>query len=283
MIDTVETKKILLVEDNQDDAILFNEMLAELHYFDIDLEHVGDMKSALVSLSKRDFDLILLDLSLPDSWGVNTLFKIHLNAPDIPIVILTGTDDDDTAMEAFKAGAYNYLIKDETNSDSLARTIHYSIERHRILNEIEQKTRQTNRQKEFERLQLLSHPTDCPISAKEFGSEPLSNSLPEIFGELVEECEEILSKALEQQALKIDHQLTDRLKAIANRLGNLKGGPKDVMDIYCLALKNKTNTEPTSKSRAYIEEGRMIVLELMGYLACFYRNFFDGNYDKNFN
>lgn len=127
----IETKKlrILLVEDNAGDANLVRENLLQDDSNQFELETVELLSRALESLSERHWDAILLDLSLPDSKGLETFLKIHACVPEVPIVVLTGLNDETTATLAVESGAQDYMIKGETDYDSLHRTLRFSIER----------------------------------------------------------------------------------------------------------------------------------------------------------
>jgi two-component system, cell cycle sensor histidine kinase and response regulator CckA len=125
--------KILLVEDNPGDVLLLQETLSEITFVDLELVHVERMKYALNRLQSEEFDVVLLDLVLPDSNGLDTFIQIHEQAPLIPIVVLTGMADETLAIRAMQAGAQDYLVKGQVSgSELLLRSIRYAIERKRI-------------------------------------------------------------------------------------------------------------------------------------------------------
>lgn len=125
-----ETKQLLLVEDNPGDARLIQAILLNNSPSPIEITHVARLREALETLKKRhDFYVILLDLSLPDSHGVETVEGVYHAAPDIPIVILTGLEDEMTANRAFIIGAQDYLIKGQTDAQLLWRSIRYAADR----------------------------------------------------------------------------------------------------------------------------------------------------------
>ena len=126
--------RVLLVEDNQGDAGLVRFALREDSGADYSFSaaHVLRLDDALESLREKSFDLVLLDLSLPDAHGLEPLARIREAAPDLPIVIITGLNDESTAVEAVRGGAQDYLIKGQADSHAVIRAILYSIERKRI-------------------------------------------------------------------------------------------------------------------------------------------------------
>jgi diguanylate cyclase (GGDEF)-like protein len=128
--------KVLLIEDNPGDARLIREMIEEedapfaLHCADrlaLGLEHLSAGETALV----------LLDLSLPDSFGLETFAKVYAHAPTVPIIVLTGNDDQTVALSAVKGGAQDYLVKSRLDRELLLRSMHYSIERKRYQVQLE--------------------------------------------------------------------------------------------------------------------------------------------------
>lgn len=128
---TAEPMKILLVEDNRADVRLIREALSEAENFPFQIVHVDRLVQALQRLRVEQFDVVLLDLSLPDSRGLSTLIYAREQAPGIPLVVLTGTDDEALALSAVREGAQDYLVKGQVSGASLVRVLRYSVERHR--------------------------------------------------------------------------------------------------------------------------------------------------------
>jgi signal transduction histidine kinase len=128
--------KILLVEDNFADARLLSETLMEIAENKFELTHVQQLDEAMAKLAEYLFDAILLDLSLPDSQGLETLESILSAVPDLPIIVLTGLKDENTGIKAVRKGAQDYLVKGQASSYLLIRAINYSIERKRIQEEL---------------------------------------------------------------------------------------------------------------------------------------------------
>ena len=127
-----EKIRILLIEDNPGDARLLRELLAAKDGASFDLEHEDRLSTALARLAQGDIDVILLDLSLPDSHGLDGLNKICAQTLEVPIVVLSGLSDEAVAIKAVQEGAQDYLVKGSVDSDSLVRSLHYAIERQRL-------------------------------------------------------------------------------------------------------------------------------------------------------
>jgi two-component system, cell cycle sensor histidine kinase and response regulator CckA len=132
--------KILLVEDNPGDVLLLQETLSEINIVELEWIHAERISNALECLQSEDFDVILLDLLLPDSEGLDTFTRIHEQAPLVPIVVLTGMADETLAIRSMQAGAQDYLVKGQVSgSDLLMRSIRYAIERKRIEASLQQR------------------------------------------------------------------------------------------------------------------------------------------------
>jgi diguanylate cyclase len=119
--------RVLLVEDNPGDARLVEILLSETGQ-EFDVRHVGTLGEALDELD-QPFGVVLLDLSLPDSAGLQTVERMRRAAPELPLVVLSGRDDEEVALQALHGGAEDYLVKGQGDGDLISRSIRYSIER----------------------------------------------------------------------------------------------------------------------------------------------------------
>jgi diguanylate cyclase (GGDEF)-like protein/PAS domain S-box-containing protein len=122
-------KVLLLVEDNPGDARLLREMFSEQGLHNTKLTHVECMSDAEKSLINHAFDIILLDLGLPDAQGLGAVRRAHAAAPRIPLVVLTGMDDESLATQALQEGAQDYLIKGQLDARGMLRALRYAVER----------------------------------------------------------------------------------------------------------------------------------------------------------
>jgi len=122
-------KTLLLVEDNLGDARLLREMLNGQNSFNTQLTQLESMIAAETHLAKHAVDIILLDLGLPDAQGLEAIRRAHAAAPGVPLVVLTGLDDESLAVQALQLGAQDYLIKGQIETRGLLRALRYAIER----------------------------------------------------------------------------------------------------------------------------------------------------------
>ncbi len=164
--------KILLVEDNPDDALLIEEMMRSFgDSFTLDWKK--NIKEAHESLSSESYDIALVDLSLPDSQGIETVRNFQSFGIKIPVVVLTGLSDDKTAVQAIQQGAQDYLVKDRLNSDTLIRSIEYAKKRFLLLMEledlVEERTAALKSSEERYRKLVESFPGGCVFLYSEEG------------------------------------------------------------------------------------------------------------------
>lgn len=129
--------EILLVEDNPADARLIREALAEMAEVSFNLECAGTLSEGLSRLGEGEVDLVLLDLGLPDSDGIETLTRVRTEMPAVPIVVLTGLQNDAGGVEAIRQGAQDYVRKERVDGRVLARSIRYAVERKKAQRRLE--------------------------------------------------------------------------------------------------------------------------------------------------
>jgi sigma-B regulation protein RsbU (phosphoserine phosphatase) len=138
---TVSTVRLLLVEDNDGDAILIERLLRSattrtpLRPTSV-VHRVHRLAAASAHLAEGDADVVLLDLALPDASGLDALRTLRSAAPLVPIVVLTGDDDDELALAALRAGAEDFLVKDTVTGELILRAVRYAMERRRIRNAV---------------------------------------------------------------------------------------------------------------------------------------------------
>ncbi len=185
---------ILLLEDNPADAQLFLALLKEQNEFECRVKHIERLEKGLKALEEGSFAIILADLGLPDSDGLDTVRKIVAKAPNSPIVVLTGNIDVSLGVKALRCGAQDYLVKNDLSSALLIRSIQYSLER-----------------KNLEKLKdefvgVVSHEMRTPLAIIKEG---VSNIVDRLAGPLNEEQTEIL---------KVTEQNIERLKRMIDNV-----------------------------------------------------------------
>jgi len=136
--------KVLLIEDNPIDVRVIQKIVAEKSWANFDLTCVDKLQDGLKRLSNGGADIVLLDLELPDSKGLDTFIKVHNHEAEVPVVVLTGLEDEKIGLEAVQQGAQDYLVKGQVDGNLLIRAMRYAIERQRADEEL-RKSEEKNR------------------------------------------------------------------------------------------------------------------------------------------
>jgi phosphoserine phosphatase RsbU/P len=157
-----ESIRALLIEDNPGDARLMRELLRDVEsgHGAVDLLLADRVSTGVDRLRDGGVQLVLLDLSLPDSAGLATFEAVHSAAPDVPIVVVSGLDDEDVAVRAVQEGAQDYLVKGQLDGGSILRSMRYAIERHRL--EVARADLERQRDEFFS---SVSHDLRTPVAA----------------------------------------------------------------------------------------------------------------------
>jgi DNA-binding response OmpR family regulator len=266
--------RILLVEDNPTEVLLLQETFSDITGADFKITQVERLQDALSCLEKEPSDIVLLDLGLPDSQGIDTFIQLHRHSPDIPVLVLTALDDEAVGMKAVQQGAQDYLVKKQVQAPLLGRSIRYAIERHQLQSELAATKQREQQEREFHSMERLSESPPASITAQIYSFGSLRENAPEEFEKAVAAYEHLLDSAFEQRVFKTNDVTSDNLRILADQLGFLRAGPRDVIEIHSTALKRKVTDAPLLKTQAYMEEGRITVLELMGNLATHYRLYY---------
>lgn len=180
--------KILLVEDNPIDRRFVLQSLRQVTNFSFQLHECSSIEEARASLLQSTFDVILLDLCLPDSEGVETCQQMIAVTPSIPVVVMTATDDQALATEALRCGAQDYLVKGLFPGAAIARVLQYAIDRHQFRTQLSRKDQDFR--EVMSHLPAIVWTTDADIritGAFGAGLKPLGLTASELVGKLVSE------------------------------------------------------------------------------------------------
>jgi two-component sensor histidine kinase/CheY-like chemotaxis protein len=201
--------EILLFEDNPGDASLIEEMLEEFSDFPYELINVKTLNGGLSLLKECPFDVILTDLGLPDSDGIDTFLDIHVRNPRIPIIIFTASNDEKIGIDAVKKGAQDYLVKGQIDRRLLKRSIQYSIERKKIeevLSNIEIARKKEIHHRIKNNLQVISSLLD--LQADKFKNK-MGVTSSEVIDAFRESQDRVISMALIHEELYTDGKIED--------------------------------------------------------------------------
>jgi diguanylate cyclase (GGDEF)-like protein len=122
----------MLIEDDPGDAEITRAYLMGTHGREPVVKHAQRLSDAMAQMAQQDFDIVLLDLNLPDSRGMTTFAKLHTQFPDVPVIVLSGLADQETALLTVREGAQDFIVKGTYTEEGLLRAIDYAVERNRM-------------------------------------------------------------------------------------------------------------------------------------------------------
>lgn len=264
---------LLIADDHGDGGIVYTLLMQMVQTVPFVITTLQQIDVALNQLNQPSYDLVLLDFSLPACEGIQTFKQIHTQAPDLPIIILSSFEDTASAIEAVRQGAQDYLVKGQIDSRLLVRSIRYAIERQRLRLTPQTEHWQHQQERELSLLEQLTNYQATVIASKLYCNLPLEETVTEEFQRLVEHYRQLLELAMEQRQYRVTHDIDEQMRGIAEQLGFLKASPRDVIALHTIAIKPRMAQMSSVKAEIYMEEARIMVLQLMGYLASYYRKF----------
>lgn len=231
-----------------------------------------DLTGALAWLDKEPVDLVLLDLGLPDSDGLDSLLRIVEHAPDVPVVVVTGTQEWGFADKALRVGAPDYLVKGEYRSADLWRTVRHTMARHRFMMErLDLFLQKQAHARDLGRLDEMEDLSLSRAASRSMKRYPMAQTLPIRFDNAVTTYMSILNDAIEESGLEVHHNVSGRSRELATNLGRLRATPRDVVVIHLEAMRRATEEADRERALALIDIARTQLVELMGHLASHYR------------
>ena len=261
----LQTRILLLVEDNVGDAEIVRDMLDSAGgYSKYEVVHVSRLSEAKELLKSTRVDVVLLDLRLPDASGVDAVRSILDSSSDVPIVVLTGLEDEAIALQCIDSGAQDYLSKDDLRPAVLRRTIGYALARLR-----EAQVRELQALLAGYR-SLSSAGSKTSVTAAALGVGSFRERDPGLFEQIVSAYRLLLDQYIDQLSYKKERpkELMDRL---TTGLGEAGAGPRDLLDVHVAALDYAVQGAGMEQARATLIEGRLLALEMMGLLVDYYR------------
>ncbi|AOW77837.1 hypothetical protein A3Q34_13865 [Colwellia sp. PAMC 20917] len=261
-----EKQKILIVDDRKENLIALRQVLGDI---DTEIIAVTNGNDALAATLEHRFSLAILDIMMPgmDGYELATYLRGDEKTKLTPIIFVSAahTDEHDV-FKGYEVGGIDYIVKPIVPEILLGK-VRLFLEMDRYREEWAENLRD-----ELERRYALANIPAVPTTNSNNASIPLAISDQFIFDTLAQRYGETLEQAVENLILQSGHPIGKNLWALAEELGKLFASARDVAELHSVTLAKKTQNAPPLKSKAIIEEGRFVVLELMGYLATYYRS-----------
>ena len=261
---TERRRLLLLVEDNPGDAEFISELLNESGWTSYRVVGASKLSDALERIESETPEVVLLDLNLPDSSGLESIRAIRVAAPRAAIVVLTGNEDGELAHRCLSLGAQDYLSKNEVHGKELRRAIGYAVSRQRELEVLEM-------EQTLARYRSLSSASQgTMVTAALAGSGAIALRSPQIFKAITQDYYALLEPFFLSSSVG-NETIKSSKENVATSLGDCNAGPRDLLDVHLAALNQAIVTYPGSAGRAGLVEARLLALEMMGMVVDYYR------------
>jgi FixJ family two-component response regulator len=258
---------VLIVDDDASIGRVLEDVLQPMYA----TRSFTSARAALEVVNAADVAVVLADQRMPGMTGLELLAEVRRLNPTAVGVLMTAHADLHDALQAINTvRALGFVTKPWQESELLA-VIERAIDAHLTLRQLRRASEKAEH--ELRALEDMSAAAPTPITAQRFGVLPLRDSVPTEFAELCRRYAEILKLALEQRVFKVDHPTGRALFDLADILGSLNAGPRDVIDLHVSAVRESLSRTRSEEATALSEEGRLVVLELMGYLVTYYRSY----------
>lgn len=266
--------KVLMVDDDEGDYVLVRDCLSEAQMERFELDWASTYRDALETMVANRHDVCLLDYQLGAENGLDLLDEARSLGCVLPIIFVTQHGSpQEVVVAALRIGADDYLPKGLVDPSILERSIRYAVERHRLVLQLENTRQREDEARELKGLDRISTPATTAATAHAFGLHSLREAMPERFDALVKQYALLLDAALDLQIFRDEDTLTRQIIALTDELGLLRAGPRDVVELHSRAFHIERPDMTAERRRARVEEGRLILLELMGRLVSYYRSY----------
>lgn len=259
------TIRVGCIEDHDPDALLLRHALDAGH---VPIDHfyrANDLRGLQQMLDSEPIDLILLDLGLPDSSGVETVVQARHIAGTLPIIVLTGSDE--SGVAAISSGADDFLSKDLIGGGQLARMVTYAVERHRLRMRVD--AMENNR--ELDRIEQSTNSVRSAVTARMLGDVPLSELAPDIHNGSVSTFVEVVRDRLRRNAMGTVVADDQRMRLLGERLATRNAGPDDVVRLLSDSVDRQRQQLSPAQFGPFVREARLALIELMGFVLAHYR------------
>lgn len=256
---------VLIVDDDPAIGRVLSDVLQSAY----DTRAVTSPAAALEVVKDCEVAIVLADQQMPGMTGLELLSEVRRLQPTAVGVLITAYADLQDAMKAINSVRVLGFLKKPWDESELFGVMQRALEAHTALRQLARRP-----ERELSILQSLAGgAAPTPVTAQRFGVLPMRDSLPAEFQRLARSYADILSLALEQRAYRVDRRTSRALQDLADELGALSAGPRDVIDLHVMALKERLAGANREQAAALTEEGRLLVLELMGYVVTYYRSY----------
>jgi CheY-like chemotaxis protein len=269
-MDFDEKVNILLIDDSPENLAVLESILEELGQ---NIVKFRSGEEALEFLFANESGVILVDGRMPamDDFETARIIRRGDNTRLTPIIFLIARETDHAyVVQGYSLGAVDFVSRPIVPEILRAR-VNVFADLVRTRRKLEKSCEREQQETELGLLRRLSASSPAYVTGQLYGVMPFRLTAPELFNETVGIYLELLDLTMEQHAYRVDHDISGRTGALADRLGSFNAGPQDVVDLHLAAAGSRTRGASPEKAQGYALEGRLLALELMGHLVDYYR------------
>ena len=258
---------VTCVEDDSADALLLQRALQDSAVTIDSFTVQASIAELAAHLARHHTDVILLDLGLPDSTGLESIQRVRELDPITPIIVLTGMDLN--GLETITAGADDFLSKELIGGGQLARVLAFAVERHHL----RVRVAKLESQAEVRRINAAADTRLAPVSDAALGRQSLEESEPELHGELTDALIVTVHRRLDAAATSPDVQndTAATVRIMGERLARHRAGPDDIVRVLTSAVDRQQHQLTAAQFAPFVREARLLLIELMGHVVAWYR------------
>lgn len=265
------TMDVLLVTSDSETAQRVNDFFHRTTQKNTGLCRLEGFSGLFDELEHNRYDLVLLDVTTAED-GLFYVKKMRNETKSIPVFVIVDDEQPHTAQEALDLGAEKTLYKSRVLEDLLLGLGDYLRKGRKLQQQLSDAEKETRVEKELRQFyERVAGFSKTSVTEKSFSNGEEPDAFTEKMDQYAHRFADVLELALERQAYKVDYNISGVLRTMSEELGYYGVSPRDLVRIYSQALESKQKIRNKNKYTAYVEEGRMLLLEMMGYLASFYR------------
>lgn len=274
-MDNGQKIKILAVDDHPENLLTLEAILDDPAY---ELVRAASGEQALRLVLDQEFAVILLDAKMPGMDGFETAIHIRKleRCKNMPIIFITAfSKDEQDIRKGYVLGAVDYVFK-PVAPEILRAKVKVFADLFDKTQRLEQKSQQLKNERdqlnqELQYFERMSGSDTSQISKQMFSVKTLRLGIPDEFERLTQDYAKSLILSVESQKFKTGESASEGLRSLAETLGFLGAGPRDVVELHTQVIKSLSQEAPSAKARVYLQEGRLMLIELMGLLVAYYR------------
>lgn len=263
--------RLLAIELNDEELAALSDLLRDPTHGEYDIVRCDAPGVSGALAEPSPFDAAIVGPGTQGLGSLRALAELRRRSPFLPVVVITGGGSEGSSTAAVPAGAATVLWTGDSLDELFKRTVTGAIERGRAMGDAGDTARRMVADREMRHLRGACGPAPLMATHQSLGSKSLKAVSANVFQGLAGQYGELLDQAMTTRTRDVNMGTSEDLQALASRLGTMNVGPRDIIDLHRTALAAKLRDQSAPKAEAFVEEGRMLMIQLMGYVLSYYR------------